>query len=223
MSRKTFAISIVVCLLLGLLLGYGIAGSEAPALRAEATSLREQVTTLQGWLDSNRTRVTALEAQVAALQASYADLSQRSNVTALGVYFSPRGGAADQVIDWVGRANETVHVLIYSFTNDDIGDAIVTAHRRGVEIRVVFEKSQVSRYSEYWKLRSAGVRVRNDTNPYLMHHKIAVIDGYIILAGSFNWSAAAEERNNENLMVLKSRYLATILEEEFERIWNTGR
>lgn len=138
----------------------------------------------------------------------------------LGVYFSPYGGAASQVIDWIDRANETIHVLIYSFTNDDIGDAVMRAHQRGVEIKIVFEKSQISQYSEYMKLRTANVLVRNDTNSKLMHHKVAMIDRYIILTGSFNWSASAEERNNENLMVIRSENLATTFEEEFQKIWS---
>jgi phosphatidylserine/phosphatidylglycerophosphate/cardiolipin synthase-like enzyme len=86
---------------------------------------------------------------------------------------------------------------------------------------VVFEKSQVSKYSEYWKLQNIGVLVRNDTNTRLMHHKTAVIDGYVLLTGSFNWSGAAEEHNNENLMILKSDYLTLAFIEEFQQIWDS--
>jgi phosphatidylserine/phosphatidylglycerophosphate/cardiolipin synthase-like enzyme len=56
-----------------------------------------------------------------------------------------------------------------------------------------------------------------------MHHKVAIIDGYIVLIGSFNWSASAEDSNNENLLVIKSAALAATLEAEFQRIWATGR
>lgn len=55
-------------------------------------------------------------------------------------------------------------MLIYSFTEYGIGDAIVRAHNREVEVRVIFEKSQISQYSEYSKLRAASVSVRNDKN-----------------------------------------------------------
>jgi len=111
--------------------------------------------------------------------------------------------------------------VIYSFTNDAISDAVIRAHQRGVEVKVVFEKSQVSMYSEYWKLQTIGVLVRNDTNRGLMHHKTAVIDGYVLLTGSFNWSQAAEERNNENLMILESDYLTIAFIEEFQKIWDS--
>jgi phosphatidylserine/phosphatidylglycerophosphate/cardiolipin synthase-like enzyme len=146
---------------------------------------------------------------------------KKSNLTVLGVYFSPQGGCEGQVVNWIDRANKTIHVVIYSFTNDAIGDAVVRAHQRGVEIKVVFEKKQVSEYSEYWKLQNIGALVKNDTNSGLMHHKTAIIDGYILLTGSFNWSGAAEERNNENLMILESDYLTIAFIEEFQQIWDS--
>jgi len=192
---------------------------EIEARTTELEQLLESTTADKDYLQS---QVNSLQAQIESKDSRIADLESligKSNLTVLGVYFSPRGGAADQVVNWIDRANETIHVLIYSFTNDEIGDAVARACQRGVEIKAVFEESQVSKYSEYWKLKPLTAQVRNDTNPSLMHHKVAVIDGHVVLTGSFNWSAAAEERNNENLMVLKSSCLAMILEEEFEKIW----
>lgn len=124
---------------------------------------------------------------------------------------------------WLGRANKSVHVLIYSFTLDSIGDAILGAYQRGVDVKIVFEKTEVNKYSEYFRLASAGVQVRNDSNPALMHHKVAIIDGSIIIIGSFNWTNAAEEDNNENLLVIRSSDLASTFEHEFQMIWAVGR
>jgi phosphatidylserine/phosphatidylglycerophosphate/cardiolipin synthase-like enzyme len=53
-----------------------------------------------------------------------------------------------------------------------------------------------------------------------MHHKFMVIDGEIVVTGSYNWSAAAEERNDENLVVIRDRGVAGAFEREFERIWS---
>ena len=92
----------------------------------------------------------------------------------------------------------------------------------GVEVKVVFERNQITRYSEYQKLRAAGIPVRNDTNPGYMHDKVMIIDGVIVLTGSFNWSMHAEKVNNENLIIIKSLYVASVYEEEFHRIWNSS-
>jgi phosphatidylserine/phosphatidylglycerophosphate/cardiolipin synthase-like enzyme len=209
LEKKVVAL-IIMALLIGGIIGYYSAPSygEIARLESEIAILQSDYAELDALYDD--------------LLGGYTELELLLEIEILGVYFSPHGGAASQVIDWIDRANETINVLIYSFTNDDIGDAVVRAYQRGVEIKVVFEKSQVSQYSEYMKLRTAGVLVRNDTNSGLMHHKVAVIDSYIILTGSFNWSASAEERNNENLMVIRSELLVTTFEEEFQEIWGSS-
>jgi phosphatidylserine/phosphatidylglycerophosphate/cardiolipin synthase-like enzyme len=207
---KKMVLYVVVALLLGGFVGYYL---------APIGVFQGRISTLENYATALQRQVDVLQEQVNAKDARIADLMQTANLTVLGVYFSPQGGCEGQVVHWIDRANETLHVLIYSFTNDVIGDAVVRAQQRGVEVKVVFEESQISNYSEYWKLQSIGALVRNDTNSGLMHHKTAVIDGYVILTGSFNWSAAAEERNNENMMILRSEDLARVFEDAFQTIW----
>jgi phosphatidylserine/phosphatidylglycerophosphate/cardiolipin synthase-like enzyme len=224
---------ILAALLAGALLGYfGASGfqaslisqlqSQLAATQAEKVSLQAQLATLGSDNQALQQQISQLNARIAELNATIAGLS-KGEPSILAVRLSPRGGCAAQVTYWLGRANSSVHILIYSFTLDSIGDAVLAAHQRGIEIKVVFEKQQVSQYSEYFRLAAAGVQVRNDTNPDLMHHKVAIIDGYIVLIGSFNWSASAEDGNNENLLVIRSAELAATLEREFQRIWTTGR
>ena len=201
------------------------AQSQITSLTTDKQALRQQVSQLNASIAQLNTKIAQLNAKIADLNATIAALRviQGGELSILSVNFSPRGGCASTVIYWMGRANSSVHVLIYSFTLDSIGDAVLSAYSRGVEVKVVFEKQQVSQYSEFFRLAAAGVSVRNDTNPSLMHHKVAIIDGHIILIGSFNWSASAEEDNNENLLVIRSAALAATLEAEFQQIWTTGR
>src|SRR5687768_8992788 len=64
------------------------------------------------------------------------------------VYFSPDGGAADAVIHEVERATRTLDIAVYSMTHTKIAESVVSAHRRGVEVRIVMDKSQSDgRYS----------------------------------------------------------------------------
>ena len=217
-----------VLLIVGVTLGYLVAAEQLSSLQNRIQNLETQVTSLQA--DN-----TQLRDQVASLQDDKADLERRiseleaNNVThavepaILAVRFSPNGGAASQVIYWLSRANESVHIMIYSFTLDSIGDAIIRAHQKGVDTKVVFEKSQISEYSEFFRLAEAGIQVRNDTNPALMHHKVAIIDGSIILVGSYNYSDFAEDDNNEDLLVIRSSDVASTFEQEFQRIWSVGR
>jgi phosphatidylserine/phosphatidylglycerophosphate/cardiolipin synthase-like enzyme len=139
-----------------------------------------------------------------------------------GVYFSPRGGCENQVINWINKANSSIHVLIYSFTLDSVGNALIEAHGRHIEVKIVFEKGQIGQSSEYQRLRNSAVDVRNDTNPSYMHDKIMIVDGKVVLTGSFNWSNNAENENNENLLIIASTSLATTYENEFQKIWNSS-
>jgi len=147
------------------------------------------------------------------------EIPQASDTQVVGIYFSPNGGCEETVLYWISRANSSIHVLIYSFTLDSIGDALVEAYGRGLEVKVVFEKSQISQYSEYRKLHDAGLEVRNDTNSDFMHNKVMIVDGTVVLTGSFNWSSSAENNNDENLVVIKNN-VANSFEARFQTIWD---
>ena len=125
------------------------------------------------------------------------------------VYFSPKGGCTDAVVDALGKAKSTVYVQAYSFTSAPIAKALVEASRRGVAVQVLLDKSQrTERYSEADFLRNAAVPTFIDAKHAIAHNKIMVIDGQTVLTGSFNFTKAAEESNAENLLVIADPVLA---------------
>ncbi|MEM3507304.1 MAG: phospholipase D-like domain-containing protein [Candidatus Bathyarchaeia archaeon] len=137
----------------------------------------------------------------------------------IGAYFSPKDKCSSKLIYWIDKANKSIHVLIYSFTLNSISEALINAHKRGIEVLIVLEKDQLSKYSKYEELKNSGIGIRLDTNPALMHNKIAIIDGKIVITGSYNWSESAEYRNNENIIIISSIEIAKIYESEFQKIW----
>jgi len=135
--------------------------------------------------------------------------------------FTPVESCADVVTEWIGRANKSAHVLIYSFTLDIIAEALIAAKNRGVDVKIVMEAHNAfSIGSEYEHLRQAGVDVRLDSNSAEMHHKVAIIDQHIVLTGSFNWSMRANSENDENLVVIDDVVLAAVFEEQFQRVYS---
>ena len=64
--------------------------------------------------------------------------------------------------------------------------------------------------------------VRVGSNPWLMHHKVMIVDGRIVVTGSYNWSWSAENRNDENLIVIMDEDIAREFEEEFMRVWSAA-
>ncbi|MCX8170390.1 MAG: phospholipase D family protein [Candidatus Bathyarchaeota archaeon] len=220
-------ISIVFALIIGLAIGNYLSEvkyrEERERVKIELAEkdrkieeLSELVSVLQVWLEGN---MTFYGEKIALLEEHISELEKQLKIRVLGIYFSPKGGCASAIINWIKRANSSIYILIYSFTLDSIGEALIEAYNRGVDVKAVFEKGQITQYSEYWRLRDAGIPVRNDTNPKSMHHKVMIIDGEIIITGSYNWSKTAEEENNENLIIIKDRDIARKYEEEFEKIW----
>ena len=92
----------------------------------------------------------------------------------------------------------------YSFTNADIAKALLDAHNRGVNVRVVLDKSQeTEKYTSATFLANAGVPVRIDDDFAIAHSKIMILDEETVITGSFNFTKAAEERNAENVLVIR--------------------
>jgi phosphatidylserine/phosphatidylglycerophosphate/cardiolipin synthase-like enzyme len=122
----------------------------------------------------------------------------------VAVYFSPSGGATDAVVREVHAATQQILVQAYSFTSAPIAKALVDAHKRGVKIFAVLDKSnETDKYSAATFLVNAGVQTLIDDQHAIAHNKVMVIDGATIITGSFNFTRAAEEKNAENLLVIK--------------------
>lgn len=109
----------------------------------------------------------------------------------------------------LGKAKSTVLVQAYSFTSAPIAKALVDAHKQGVKVQVILDKSQkTERYSSATFLTNAGVPTSIDAKHAIAHNKIMVIDGRTVLTGSFNFTKAAEQNNAENLLVIEDPALA---------------
>jgi phosphatidylserine/phosphatidylglycerophosphate/cardiolipin synthase-like enzyme len=113
--------------------------------------------------------------------------------------------------------------LIYDLTLPEIGDALIAAKNRGVDVKIVMDSTQAnSQYSQFANLNAAGVNMRLSKGAYEMHDKLAIIDGHIVITGSFNYTADSNYNNDENLVVLDSQALAAAYEQEFQTIWNAS-
>ncbi len=141
------------------------------------------------------------------------------NTTKIENYFCPEDWCTNKVLEALSLANKSIYFMTFSFTSDPIGDYLVKRHSEGIEIKGIFEKQQESDYSEYEKLKNAGMNVTLDTNPYKMHHKVFIIDESIVITGSFNPSKNAEESNDENILIIYNKDMAQKFIEEFNRLY----
>jgi phosphatidylserine/phosphatidylglycerophosphate/cardiolipin synthase-like enzyme len=135
------------------------------------------------------------------------------------VFFSPHGGATEAVVHELGSAKGEVLVQAYSFTSAPIAKALVDAHKRGVKVTVVLDRSQRStKYSSADFVNNAGIPTYIDAKHAIAHNKIMILDRATLITGSFNFTKAAEEKNAENLLVIRGdaglvkKYLANFEE-----------
>jgi phosphatidylserine/phosphatidylglycerophosphate/cardiolipin synthase-like enzyme len=106
-------------------------------------------------------------------------------------------------------ATNSVYVQAYSFTSAPIAKALVNAHKRNVKVQVILDDSQrTEKYSEADFLDHYGLAPLIDARHAIAHNKVMIIDGAVVITGSFNFTKAAEEKNAENLLVINDPVLA---------------
>lgn len=140
----------------------------------------------------------------------------------LEVAFSPKAGATELVVKVINSARKSIRLAAYSFTSKPITQALVDAHKRGVDVQVVVDKSQKGeKYTSATFLANMGIPVRVDSMHAIQHNKFIVADEIHVQNGSFNYTAAAEQRNAENALVVWSNpKLAAIYTVNWEEHWN---
>ena len=124
----------------------------------------------------------------------------------IGVYFSPDGGATEAIVTLVNASRRSLDVQAYMLSTKEIAGPVANAHERGVRVRVLMDKNNAGdQYSSATYFANAGVPVFLDGEHKEAHNKVMLIDGRVIVTGSFNFTRAAEEANAENLLVIDNK------------------
>jgi phosphatidylserine/phosphatidylglycerophosphate/cardiolipin synthase-like enzyme len=132
-------------------------------------------------------------------------------------YFAPEDQVMTHVIDIVSKARTSVHFMAFSFTDDNLGNTMVSLADRGVIVEGIFETTGAdTQYSECGKLLKNGEDVRLDGNSATFHHKVIIVDNSIVILGSFNFSSNANTQNDENLLIIHDPVLATAFEQQYQ-------
>lgn len=140
--------------------------------------------------------------------------------TRIDILFSPDDGALAALVPLLEGAQESIYFLAYSFTSNQLGEIVRLKAEAGSTIEGVMDDGQIrsNQGTEFDPFRQAELDVRKDGIDGLMHHKVFVIDESIVVLGSYNFSQNAEERNDENLMIIYNPVIAGQFLLEFQRI-----
>jgi phosphatidylserine/phosphatidylglycerophosphate/cardiolipin synthase-like enzyme len=136
------------------------------------------------------------------------------------VYFSLSDPIQQLILFEIEHAEVSIDIAMYTFTDFALARALKEAKERGVKVRIYLDRSQVySKYgqSRYFIQREMDVRI--SSNSAIMHNKFAIIDGEVLITGSYNWTLSANTRNDENILVIDCRYVIDEFQEQFERLW----
>ncbi len=122
----------------------------------------------------------------------------------IDVFFSPDGGCEDRIIEEIDAAKKAIRVQMYFFTSKPIAEALIEAKKRGVKVTVILDSSQQKMtYGRFRVLRRAGISVYFDGEHATANNKIILIDRRTVITGSYNFTKAAEEKNAENILIIK--------------------
>jgi len=158
-----------------------------------------------------------LEEVVKALSAAEPAAASGDDQEAL---FAPHEDIASRIIHALSATRTRAELAVFTITDDRVSRAILDAHRRGVAIRIVSDNDKSADLgSDIEGLAKAGIAVRIDRTPVHMHHKFAVLDGQVLLNGSYNWTRSASRENHENLVVSRDPGLIAAFTREFEHCW----
>ena len=142
------------------------------------------------------------------------------------LYFSRSDPVEKVLVQEIEHARKSIHVLMYSFTDDALAAALQKAAQRGVDVKIVFDHGQTFEKHSLAgmmldKLGPERIEFRSGKGRGIMHEKMAVYDGADVSLGSFNWTDSARDNNWENLDIIHDSKLAANCELEFNRVWSS--
>ena len=141
--------------------------------------------------------------------------------TRIDVFFSPDDGVLSALIPLLNGAEQSIHFLAFSFTSNQLGDIVRAKADAGLTIAGVMDREQSlsNQGTEFDPFQQAELDVVIDGIDGQMHHKLIIVDEKIVAFGSYNFSASAEERNDENLLIIYDTDIAKQFMLEFGRVW----
>lgn len=127
-----------------------------------------------------------------------------------------------QLVGHLSSAKHSIDLCLYILTCHKLSQAVIERMlHHDVKVRLIVDegtnKLKESMASQLHK-NGAFVKMLRKSD-YLMHHKFAIIDGKLLLSGSFNWTMQAAMGNHENVIVTNNADLVSEFQQEFDKMW----
>lgn len=232
MNLKILVLGLVLGVVIGSLGIYAVTShpEEMTRLREELANLEDKTASLNELLDEKEDELESLYNQVSQLEAKNSELEHLiQNMSSVGeevagveVLFLEDSKASLEYERWLRKANESIWVLVTSISEDDLGDALISASQRGIDVRVLVDESYdhlTAPREVFNKILFWGVDVRPSEYYGKINHRAMVVDREIVIAGSYGWDSDYPSNLRNSVFILRGRAFAQIFMEEFDDIW----
>ncbi|MDD4983475.1 MAG: phospholipase D-like domain-containing protein [Candidatus ainarchaeum sp.] len=138
-------------------------------------------------------------------------ISQNGNIK---LYFCPEDNCESKYLEELEKAKERIHCEFFSMTLNSLSQAMLSKAKSGVNLKALFEKSQISQYSQLTTLIDYA---KKNSKGYI-HNKFCIIDDTVI-TGSMNPSKNSNTKNDESIIIIQDPKIAEIYENKFQEHW----
>ena len=155
-------------------------------------------------------------------QKSQLNLPNRFTLDAseIEIYFSPKDSSAIRIIELVKNAKKYIYIPAFLITHKEISNELINAKNRGVDVRVIIDANSTNtRNTKHAQLRSNGILLKTENYAGKLHSKSMIIDDEYVITGSMNFSNSGENKNDENLLIIKDKKIAVSYRNFFLYLW----
>lgn len=136
------------------------------------------------------------------------------------IYFSPQDKPSDRIIQLIKNSKHYIYIPTFLITHTKISNALIEAHNRGIDVKIIMDANSVyTRNTKHHLLKSNGIPIKIENYAGKMHSKTMIIDDEYLILGSMNFSNSGENKNDENLLIIKDKLLATHYKNFFNYLW----
>ncbi len=141
--------------------------------------------------------------------------------TEFSIYFSPTDRTMNtKIIPLIDGAQKYIYMPVFLITHQGLCDSLIRAKNRGVDVKVIIDATNAhGDYSKHKLLRQAGIKVKTENYAGKIHSKSIIIDDLYTVIGSMNFSRSGDNKNDENVLVIKNSDIAIFYKKFFQYLW----
>lgn len=124
-----------------------------------------------------------------------------------------------KIVSNISKTKAELKIAVAWFTNPRIYEIIENLISKGILLELILCDDRINFSNpkvDFQKLIDLGANIRVSESPNLMHNKFCIIDGRILITGSYNWTLRAEQFNYENIIVSTDKQLINEFQDYFK-------